>query len=419
MSIKFKNFQLNINRRQFVLLVVNVLLVVVFFILGNVADNSKDRFYSQQEVERWEHEKNSYAQVSAFVSPNMQLQQEDVSGVRNALMETLSTDSLNVNEGRGRVWIDAYSGECAAEVRRENNTLSVTAVGVGGEFFQFHPIPLLSGSYISDEDLNQDRIVVDENFAWAMFGSNDIVGMQIWMDTTIYTIAGVVEVEEDSLYQTAYGNGNRIYVPYTMLKNQQEALQVTCYEAVLPNPISNYAYYALRHAFGIEDEIEDTIKQTGTTLNFENVEVIENSSRYDWIPLWNGIRNRKFQIMRPNSVGYPFWENLAKVEELRQQNILLWRLILLICPFIYLVLWLYGLWNRRTWTVHGLIIKAFDRIQEYQAQKAEERRQEEAELLENMAEDLDGEYKSDEQDAEELEPTEELHSVTSEDIFHI
>lgn len=418
MSINIKNIQLNINRRQFVILVVDVLLVFGFFILGNVARNSKERFYSQQEAVRWEDEKNSYAQVSAFVSSAMQLQQEDVSGVRNALMETLSTDSLNVREGNGRVWIDAYSGECNTEVRRENNTLSVTAVGVGGEFFKFHPIPLLSGGYISDEDLNQDRIVVDENFAWAMFGSNDIVGMQIWMDTTIYTIAGVVEVEEDSLYQTAYGNGNRIYVPYTMLKNQQESLQVTCYEAVLPNPISNYAYYALRHAFGIEDEIEDTVKQTGITLNFDNVEVIENSKRYDWIPLWNGIRNRKLQIMRPNSVGYPFWENLAKVEELRQQNFLIWRIVLLICPFICLVLWIYGLWNRRTWTVKGLIVQGFDRIQEYQARKAEERRQEE-ELPENMTEDSDEEPTSGEEDAEESEPVEELHSVTSEDIFHI
>lgn len=419
MKIKIKNFQLNINRRQIIILVVNVLLVIAFFVLGHVADNSKERFYSQQEVTRWEAEKNSYAQVSAFVSPNMQLQQEEISGVRNALMETLSTDSLAVSEGKGRVWIDAYSGECKAEVRRENNTLSVTAVGVGGEFFQFHPIPLLSGSYISDEDLNRDRIVVDENFAWAMFGSNDIVGMQIWMDTTIYTIAGVVKVEEDSLYQTAYGKGNRIYVPYAMLKNQQEVLQVTCYEAVLPNPISNYAYYALRHAFGIEDEIEDTVKQTGITLNFDNVEVIENSKRYDWIPLWNGIRTRKFQIMRPNSVGYPFWENLAKVEELRQQNFLLWRLLLLFCPFICFILWIYGLWNRRTWTVKGLIVQAFDRVQEYQARKAEERRQQEEELFETMAEDSDETSMSDEEAAGETEPIEELHSVTSEDIFHI
>lgn len=418
MSIKFKNLKLNINRRQFVILILNVILVIAFFALGRMADNSKERFYSQQEVKRWESEKNSYAQVSAFASPDLQLQQEDVSGIRNALMETLSTDSLNVNDGKGRVWIDAYSGECKGEVRRENNTLSVTAVGVGGEFFQFHPIPLLSGSYISDEDLNQDRIVVDENFAWAMFGSNDIVGMQIWMDTTIYTIAGVVEVEEDSLYQTAYGTGNRIYVPYTMLKAQQESLQITCYEAVLPNPISNYAYYALRHAFGIEDEIEDAIKQTGTTLNFDNVEVIENSIRYDWIPLWNGIQNRKIQIMRPNSIGYPFWENLAKVEELRQQNFLIWRMILLSCPFVCFVLWLYGLWNRRTWTVKGLIVQAFDRIQEYQAQKEEERRQQEAELLENMAEDSDETSMSDEEEVEATELT-ELHSVTSEDIFHI
>lgn len=415
MGIKIKNIQLNINRRQIVCLIVNSLLVIACVLTGNYARNAREDLYSQQTAARWEDKKNSYAQVSAFVSPNRQMQQEDITNVRNSLMETLSNDSLNESQGQARVWIDAYSGECATEVRRENNTLSVTAVGVGGDFFQFHPIPLLSGSYISSGDLNQDRIVVDKNFAWAMFGSNDIVGMQIWMDRTIYTIAGVVDVDEDSLYQTAYGKGNRIYVPYDMLKNQQESLQITCYEAVLPNPISNYAYYALRHAFGIEDEMEETIKQTVNPLNFDDIEVIDNSIRFNWISLWEGYRNRKYQVMRPNAVGYPFWENLAKVEEQRQQSLLILRILLLICPFICLILWLYGLWNRRTWTVKGLILQAYDRIQEYQAEKAERQRQEE-ELLDNMVENSDADSEP-EEDSEESE--DKLQSVTSEDIFHI
>ena len=280
MVIKIKQRELHISRKQEYLLALNVFLIAVFLIMGGRAQSAREALYSQQAAARWEDKAGSYAQVSAFISPNLKMQQEGIAGIRSSVMETLSADSLNENSEGGRVWLDAFSGECQAQVRRENNVLSVTAVGVGGDFFQFHPLPLLSGCYISDEDLNQDRIVVDENFAWAMFGSNDIVGMQIWMDNVIYTIAGVVAVDDDSLYQIAYGESNRIYVPYTMLQKQQEQLQITCYEAIMPNPISNYGYRTLRKAFGIEEETEEAVKKPDNPLNFGDVEVVDNSVRF-------------------------------------------------------------------------------------------------------------------------------------------
>lgn len=426
MKIDISKIKLNRNKKKLVLLCINIILVVAFIILSIFAKKGIRMLYSQQEARRWEDEKNSYAQVSAFASPDRNLQEEDIASIRSSVMETLSKDSLNESSGASRVWIDAYSGECKAEFRKDNNTLSVTAVGVGGEFFQFHPIPLLSGSYISDEDLNQDRVVVDENFAWAMFGSNDIVGMQIWLGNSIYTIAGVTAVDEKTLYRTAYGDSNRIYMPYSQLKKQQENLMITCYEAVMPNPISNYAYYTLRTACGIEEENEEVIKKTENSLDFEDIQVMENSNRFDTMKLLEGLKNRKLQVMRPNSVGYPVWENLARVEVQRQQNLLVLRLLLLICPFVCLVLWLYGLWKRRTWTVKSICGNTIERIRQKREERAEEERRRLAILeAESHEEDEDSE-ENPESDGEclpdEEEPSdeeEELQSVTSEDIFHI
>lgn len=419
-----KHIQLNMNHKQLVLLIMNIIFIVVFIVLGIFAKNSSNKLYSQQGAKRWESKKNSYAQVSAFASPDRNLQKENITGIRSSLMEKLSDDSLNESKGNARVWIDAYSGECAAAVRKDTNTLSVTAVGVGGDFFQFHPIPLLSGGYISSGDLNQDRVVVDENFAWAMFGSNDIVGMQIWMGDNIYTIAGVVEVNEDSLYRIAYGESNRIYMSYDMLKKQQEELKIACYEAVLPNPISNYAYYALRKACGLEEEEEDTIKKTENPLNFDTLEVVENSNRFQWMERIIGLRNRKYRVMRTSSVGYPFWENLARVEENRQENILIVRILLLICPCICFILWLYGMWNRRTWTVKGICVKAIDRIQERQIENVEERqrereKQETEDLSENVADEVKVEEEDATRDLPQQDENQELQSVTSEDIFQM
>ncbi|MDE5863566.1 MAG: ABC transporter permease [Lachnospiraceae bacterium] len=418
-----KNIQLNMSKGQMVLLVINVVLVAAFIALGISARKSMDRLYSQQGASRWEDKKNSYAQVSAFASPDRNLQKEDISVIRGSLAQSLSKEAVSEDRhSTGRMWIDAYSGECSAEVRKDSNTLSVTAVGVGGDFFQFHPIPLLSGGYISDEDWNQDRIVVDENFAWAMFGSNDIVGMQIWMGTTIYTIAGVVAVDEDSLYRTAYGGNNRIYVPYDLLKSQQDSLKITCYEAIVPNPISNDGYYALRAACGLEEEEQDSLQTEENPLNFDNIEVIENSNRFNWIERLNGWKNRRLRVMRTNSVGYPFWENLARMEEMNQENILVVRILLMVCPVICLVLLLYDLWNRRTWTVKKLCIRAIDEIRERQEEKALAKQKEAADSEEETEEDFLEEDDEEETEAklesgDFVESEEDFIELDTEDII--
>ena len=381
--------KINLNRKQVLLLLINLLLLITFIIVSVFAKNAVKDLYSQQCASRWESKDVSYAQVSAFISPERKMQKEELLSVRSSLMETLSKDSYNEAAGNARVWIDTYSGECKADIRKDYNTLNVTAVGVGGDFFQFHPIPLLSGGYISDEDLNHDRIVVDENFAWAMFGSNDIVGMQVWMGNTIYVIAGVVAVDEDDLYKTAYGSSNRIYMSYDQLKSQQESLNITCYEVVLPNPISNYGYYALKKAFGMEEE-EEQLGQDENPLNFDNVEVMENTKRYETMPLIMSLKTFQFRSMRTNSIGYPYWENIARTVEEKQ--------------VVFLVLWVYGLWNRKTWTAKSIFLGIVEKVREKQEEKREKKRQEK-ELLKEQSEesDLDDEDFA-EESLEEEEP---------------
>lgn len=355
-----------LERKQYILILVNGILLIAFLLLTCFSKNAVKDLYSQQEAERWENKKNSYAQVSAFVSPESNLQEEDIEAVRSSIMETLTTDSLNEAEDDARVWIDAYSGECKTEIRKDRNTISVTAVGIGNDFFQFHPLELLSGGYIAGSDLNHDRIVVDEGTAWTLFGSNDIVGMQIWMENTPLVIAGVAAVEEDTLSKTAYGDENRIYMSYDMLKQLQEGLKITCYEAVIPNPISNYAYYAARKAFGLDDETGEDENQSKekNPMNFENCEVIENTSRYDSIFLLAKVKNLKFQSMRTNSIGYPYWENIARVIENQQIWYLLIRMFLLVFPCICLICWIHNLWKNKSWTAKGILFGMAERIAE-------------------------------------------------------
>lgn len=400
-------------KRHRVVLIIDLILIIMYIIVTSVAHNKVSTLYSQQEASRWENDevtnvtgkdKNSkapnkkkvnlkslvgekrmpYAQVSAFISPAHGMQLDEVSNVRSSIAEKLNKDSYSDSTTGGRVWIDAYSCETNINLRKDTNTLSATAVGVGGDFFQFHPMKLLSGSYIADSDLNHDRIVVDENFAWAMFGSNDIVGMQVWLGDSIYFISGVVEVPEDDISALAYGDNNRVYMYYSELKRINENLPITCYEAVLPNPISNYAYYALREAYGLSDDSEDTsLNKKKNPLSFDDVEIIENTKRFNTMELLTNIKTWKFRTMRTSSVGYPYWENVARVQDDTQMRLLLVRIILLIFPILSGIWFVYGLWKKKTWTIKGLLLEEIDKAKERKAWKLYEEKMAAEDAAEN------------------------------------
>lgn len=45
----------------------------------------------------------------------------------------------------------------------------------------FHPLKLITGSYFSGNDLMQDYCIIDQDAAWQLFGSNDVVGMTVYI----------------------------------------------------------------------------------------------------------------------------------------------------------------------------------------------------------------------------------------------
>lgn len=417
-----KKIEISWNKKQIILIIVNIALLLAYVILTVVSQKQTEGLYSQQEAARWENGKMSYAQVSAFISPGRQTGAEELASVRSAIATKLTKDSYSESKTGGRVWIDGYSGEVQAAIRKDTNTLNVTAVGVGGNFFQFHPMELLSGSYISDDDLNQDRVVVDENLAWALYGSNDIVGMQLWMNNTIYTVAGVVKVPEDGLEKIAYGNSNRIYMPYDQLKMQQDSLSITCYEVVLPNPISNYAYYAVRSAFGFSEEEEEQLDQQENPLTFDNVEILENTNRFELVPMLTKLKQWRLRSMRTSSVGYPYWENIARSVEDEEIILLIFRILVLICPVVCLMGVLWHLWRHRKWTLKGLMGKGMNRIREKRelvaGTEAAEEAEQKSEEKTDSEEYIDITPDDSEESKEEVHGEEpELHAVTDQDLF--
>jgi hypothetical protein len=91
--------------------------------------------------------------------------------------EKLKQASINPyisEDSRQRNGTYAYSKLAKLTVRGETKSTEANVVAAGGDFFVFHPIKMLSGYYFSPDDLMQDRVVIDEDLAWQLFGSKNV-----------------------------------------------------------------------------------------------------------------------------------------------------------------------------------------------------------------------------------------------------
>ena len=61
----------------------------------------------------------------------------------------------------------------------------------------------MSGSYFDGEDLYKDGVVIDENVAWQLFGSNNVAGMYVEINGVQYPVRGVVKSDKGYLSDEA------------------------------------------------------------------------------------------------------------------------------------------------------------------------------------------------------------------------
>ena len=368
----------------FIIFAVNLMLCSVIIALVHGMRNRSELQYSQMAAERWRSGKMEYSEVSVFYDSSKSLMASELSSVRNGIHKKLSEDSYIKESIDKRDWIDAYSAEKTEEVRYNDNSIKVKVYAVGGDFFQIHPIPLKNGNYLDLVSSDVNQILLDEYSAWLLFGSTEVAGMKVWIGNSVFTVTGVVQLSEDKDFLEAYGNSNAVYVPINaysradkksddkapdVSEEEDEPLKVTCYEAVMPNPIKNYALNTVANAVGVEFKSDEEKEKDRSTLEFGGVEVVENTGRYKLIPLIQSYKKAKYVDMRTNSIVYPYWENIARYEERKDYRTLWTIAVLLIIPIatlIALIVYIYK--NRR-------IFKApFTKLKQFISNKMEERK---------------------------------------------
>lgn len=319
-----------------ILAVINGAAIILAAVLWAVFTSVTGRLSSQQAAKRWSKER--YSQLSVFYDNSAGINIDGVYTMRAEIEKKLTENSVSQENPMGRLWFDAYSAQSTLTVQspREDYKVSADAIvtATGGDYFLFHPLKLLSGAYYAPDELMQDRVIIDYNLAWQLFGSKDADGMTVLINGTRYYVAGVVEPDQDKASEYVYGTKPHIYMSYDALKRIYSGadVPVTTYEVCLPDPVT-----------GLAAKIVDDVNTVDDTL----CEIVENSARYDILRLYKIAFDGGKRAVVDKSIVYPFWENAARMTEENAAVLLVWISAAVLVPILTALYFIGMLIHRR------------------------------------------------------------------------
>jgi hypothetical protein len=314
--------------KRILIIAINALCLIGFFICVGVSSSIRVPLHSQQVAVAWGGQSGErFAQLSAFLPANNNFDEESIFQVRGSIERALTAASLEASP-EGRLYADAWSGMGTVSVlsARVQNPVSVEAIAVGGDFFLFHPLRLISGSYLSPEDVMQDRVVLDEDLAWRLFGATRVAGFDLVVNNRPFKVAGVISREADFANTNAYTHGDGMFMSFEALMAINAASAgITSYEVVMPDPVTGFAMSTLTEAITESDVL-----------------IIENSNRFSLINTFLNISSFGERSMRTDSIALPYWENAARFVEDWLALLLVLSLVLIVfpavCAIVYMVI---------------------------------------------------------------------------------
>lgn len=321
----------------------------VFMVLAFAANRIGASQADQTVAARWSEE-GAVSQVSCFFSVNSYMDEDRIREFEHSIDSALADASVtqeSPNPG-ARLWVDAYSASGVLTVSRDRASVTADAYGIGGDFFLFHPLRLLSGSYFSGNDVLTDYCMIDQDVAWQLFGSNDVAGQIVYIGGVPHVITGVVERPGDKLHQSAGLDGACVFVSYDSLKKYGVDKGVEHYEILMPNPVTNFAYDYVKQKLGTDER---------------EAEVIENSSRFSLMNRFRHLAEFTTRSMNGKAIIFPYWENLARSREDKLSILLLLELLFLLPGMVLLILVCILLWRGKGWTIRGKLRLAKDKLE--------------------------------------------------------
>ena len=251
---------------------------------------------SQYAAARWKGgNEQDFAQLSCFLPESRRLTREELHSFKNEMYKKLVDASFDPERDTG-LYNDAWSVTGTVKVGSGQRSGEVRAVAVGGRFFDFHPLRLLSGNYLSPDDVMDDRVLLDRETAWLLFGGTDLAGMSFSLNGTPFVVAGVYEHADDRFSKKADAGGMCIYMSYDAYEAlNPDTTAIACYELVMAEPVKGFVRTAAQEKFPVK-----------------SAELVENSYRFENERLLKLVKNSAERSMRKGGAVYPDWETAAR-----------------------------------------------------------------------------------------------------------
>lgn len=273
-----------------------------------------DSVEGQKAAEYWQTEEGRCAQVSFFLPDSRRLTEDEVMGVRQNLRDALAGQTeLN--------WTDAYSCTASVNVTSEYATVRARAIAVGGDFFLFHDLEMMSGSCFDEGEANRDGVVLDMDLAWRLFGGYELEGMYLLVGDAPVEICGVARSPEKGVMADAYGEEPTIWLSCSLLERMNGSPVLQSYEAVLADPVEGFAL-----------DSAETALNPGT-----NAQAVENTGRFGFVPCLKNAWAMLTQSAQVSPVVLPYWELAARTAETRCAVLALVTALLLLYPLIWVL----------------------------------------------------------------------------------
>lgn len=316
------------------------LVCLILLLVISLYKNSKiNSLYDQNAAKDWVKDSKSGSQVSAFIYFGTKVDDNMINDIRyycaTELAKVMDTTQYDETEDPlDGPFTYAYSGtgtvDLVTSLIEGDSYKDISAIGVGGDFFLFHPVSLAVGRYFDSSDADADSIILDSYTANRLFGSYDCLDAEILIKNIPHYVRGVYDPSEDSFYQNGGGKNGYIFVPYKTLDKLGKSNGISSIELVAENPVDNYLYNLI-----MDDQHNCLTKET--------YEIVDNTNRFGIPHLISVISDYGVRSMKSVPVIYPYWENVARGYEdifgiLLIMQTLLWTIlaIMLIAYLAYM-----------------------------------------------------------------------------------
>lgn len=344
--------------KQNIWLIVSGAVLILFLIVLAVGKSLANSQSSQTAAKRWGKDVD-YAHVSVFFSELEEAGEETVKQLDYLIDTKLDDDSVMTKSLSARRRVSAYATVGKVTASTKSASREYKAIGCGGDFFIFHPLEIIYGSYFDGDDLMQDHVILDQDAAWDLFGSSDVVGQVVEINGIRHMVSAVVKRDEGRLNKLAGNNESTVYISYESMAKNFGNSTINAYEVLLPDPVKDYGYETVKNAVSIDEN---------------RFEIIANSSRYKWTRIIKFVGAFGSRSMNSKTILYPYWENMARGLEDILTPICAFGLLLISFVLINICVLLVRMWTNRTIhfkDVKNLVEKGIEKYRENVKKKKE------------------------------------------------